>query len=61
VQEAKANLIKLETEETNRLIEASKVKWAEENEKSTAFFYNCLKQAKFDSNIMNHDSLQGRH
>jgi exonuclease III len=52
VNEARANLVRLETEETNRLIEASKVKWAEENEKSTTFFFNRLKQAKFDSNIM---------
>jgi hypothetical protein len=52
VRAAKENLVRLDEEETQRLIDASKVKWAEHNEKSSTFFYNRLKQASADSNIM---------
>jgi len=50
---AALNTIKrLESEKTKRLIRAANVKWAEENEKSTQFFFNRIKQGKAESNVI---------
>jgi exonuclease III len=41
---AEMNLVNAQKEEADRLIFRSKVKWAEEGEKSTKYFFNLLKQ-----------------
>jgi len=50
-ERAQATIKRQEQQRTQRLIQALKVKWAEENEKSTSFFFNRIKQGQTNSNI----------
>jgi hypothetical protein len=45
-------LQRLDLKRHNRLVAASRVQWAEENEQSTRFFYNRIKQGQANSNII---------
>jgi hypothetical protein len=51
-RDALMELQRLDLKRNNRLITASRVQWAEENERSSRFFYNRIKQGQANSNII---------